>query len=287
MPPAAGLRAHIELSRISGHVVSNTYHGNKHEAGTRQPDNAIWMLEQWQSALPPTLQLVDGLSNDPAACLLHMRYNQLLIVAIRPLFLSAVKRAVADRLMAQAHTADNNPHLGHLKCCIAAAGRNIHLTRHLLTLNGHRKLLQAGLHFIFNAAVVAVLHPLVFKNDTPESEVMAAKNNIDFAIEMMMEAMKKGNADGQRCAETLHELQTLVTRLLVPIGHDPMLSMAATSTAPPVNSTVLSQDFMPPPLPVADDPVLYDELVTWMGDDWPIYNNFITEAEAPSIRQNV
>jgi hypothetical protein len=276
MPPAAGLRAHVELSRISGHVVGNTYHGAKVEPGTRQPDNAIWMLEQWQSALPPSLQLVDGLSNDPASCLLHMRYNQLLIVAIRPLFLSAVKRAVADRLMNQTTTMDAVPQVEHLKCCIAAAVRNMSLARHLSTLNGHRKTLHAGLHFTFHAAVCLILRPLVFRDQSLHEDAISAMNDVDYGIAKMLEAATKGNTDGHRSAETLQELRRLVERLTAPGDQDPMLSMAS-SSAPPMAPHLVSQELPPPPMPIGDDPVLYDELVTWMGDDWPLYNNYINE----------
>jgi len=30
-------------------------------------------------------------------------------------------------------------------------------------------------------------------------------------------------------------------------------------------------------MPVGEDQVLYDELMTWMGDDWPLYNGYINE----------
>ncbi|QLI66493.1 uncharacterized protein G6M90_00g035230 [Metarhizium brunneum] len=276
MPPAAGLRAHVELSRISGHVVGNTYRGAKIEAGTRQPDNAIWMLEQWQSALPPALQLIKGLSNDPASCLLHMRYNQLLVVAIRPLFLSAVKRAVADRLMGQTTTMDSVPQIENLKCCISAAIRNMALARHLSTLNGQRKTLHAGLHFIFHAAVCLILRPLVFREESSQEEAIAAMNDVDYGIKKMLEAASKGNTDGQRCAETLQELRCLVGRLTAPLGQDPILSTIS-SSAPTIAPHLVSQELPPPPMPIGDDPVLYDELVTWMGDDWPIYNSYVNE----------
>ncbi|KAK8919865.1 putative transcriptional regulatory protein [Metarhizium anisopliae] len=276
MPPAAGLRAHVELSRISGHVVGNTYRGAKIEAGTRQPDNAIWMLEQWQSALPPALQLIKGLSNDPASCLLHMRYNQLLIVAIRPLFLSAVKRAVADRLMGQTTTMDSVPQIENLKCCISAAIRNMALARHLSTLNGQRKTLHAGLHFIFHAAVCLILRPLVFREESSQEEAIAAMNDVDYGIKKMLEAASKGNTDGQQCAETLQELRCLVGRLTAPLGQDPILSTIS-SSAPTIAPHLVSQELPPPPMPIGDDPVLYDELVTWMGDDWPIYNSYVNE----------
>lgn len=80
MPPAAGLRAHVELSRISGHIVCNTYRVSPWESITdplRHVEKAIEMLERWKADLPPLLQLFDNdLSDDPACCLLHMGYNQ-------------------------------------------------------------------------------------------------------------------------------------------------------------------------------------------------------------------
>lgn len=289
MPPAAGLRAHVELSRISGHVVGNTYHGAKGEAAPRQPDNAIWMLEQWQATLPPAVRLgPDGLSGDPACCLLHMRYNQLLIVAIRPLFYSAVKRAVAERLMAQPPSADSSPHLGHLRRCTDAAARNMRLARRVVALNGHRKLLHAGLHFIFNAAVCLILRGLVVARRDAAAELHAATGDVDFAVDMMREASAKGNADGGRSEQTLRDLRVLVARLTAaapagsgpaPAASDPMAlgagpALAPSSMAPPLLSHEHHLDLLPP-MAIGEDPVLYDELMTWMGDDWPIYSSYM------------
>ncbi|OAA51512.1 C6 transcription factor [Metarhizium rileyi] len=33
------------------------------------------------------------------------------------------------------------------------------------------------------------------------------------------------------------------------------------------------------PMPVGDEPVLYDELVTWMGGDWSMYSHYVNELE--------
>lgn len=80
MPSAAGLKAHVELSRISGDIVCNVYRVSPRERVTdalRNVERAIGLLEAWKSALPPRLQLFEnGLSDDPACCLLHMNYNQ-------------------------------------------------------------------------------------------------------------------------------------------------------------------------------------------------------------------
>ncbi|KAG6179787.1 hypothetical protein E4U27_003064 [Claviceps purpurea] len=278
MPSAVGLRAHVELSRLSGQVVSNTYHGSKTEAGSRQPEKAIRMLEQWQSALPPAVRLTDGLSNDPAACHLHMRYNQLLILAIRPLLLSAVKRAVAGLFVAQNSPMEVKPQTEPLKLCIAAAVRNMALARHVSTLNGDRKTLHAGLHFIFHAAVCLILRPLVFKHENLPDDAISAMNDVDYGISKMLEASAKGNTDGRACADTLGELRRLVERLLAPSEQCPLLEVppSLSSAASMVPHLVGTQEGPLPPRPIGNDPVLYDEFVTWMGDDWPIYNNFVS-----------
>lgn len=80
MPPADGLKAHVELSRISCHIVCNTYRISPSEDAARPVrslEGEISMLDEWCLKLPPTVQLAsNGLSDDPATCLLHMHYNQ-------------------------------------------------------------------------------------------------------------------------------------------------------------------------------------------------------------------
>lgn len=81
LPPAAGLRAHVELARISGHIVCNTYRVAPFDhipgGAARHVERAQSMLDGWLAALPPTLQMpADQLSPDPACCLLHMAHNQ-------------------------------------------------------------------------------------------------------------------------------------------------------------------------------------------------------------------
>lgn len=82
MPSAAGLRAHVELSRISGHIVCNTYRIApwKHttDGAAKHVDEAMHMLGRWINNLPKSLQLSrsDEMTDDPAVCMLHMAYNQ-------------------------------------------------------------------------------------------------------------------------------------------------------------------------------------------------------------------
>ncbi|PTB65547.1 hypothetical protein BBK36DRAFT_1141505 [Trichoderma citrinoviride] len=276
MPPAAGLKAHVELSRISGYVVCNTYRVAPWEASrgamAKQPDKAIWMLQQWQLTLPPRLQLSpDGLSNDPACCLLHMRYNMLLILAIRPLFLGAVKRSVARRLVVQ--TAEpSSTHTEHLKLCIAAARRNIRLGRQLTTLNISRKSpLHAEQHYSFNATVCLILEDLISDEEVSAEEREARNNDILFGIELEEDGLTNF---GQTSSNTLRHLWTLARRLTGSMAQTQELNnarMAELQLAPPMLTTLGGYPSMPR-MQIGEDHALYDELVAWVDDEWSIYN---------------
>lgn len=81
LPPAAGLRAHIELSKIMDEIVNKVYGtgGNTRVVSEIIPraHAAMQKLALWLSALPPSLQLRDDEQNPNRALLmLHMMYNQ-------------------------------------------------------------------------------------------------------------------------------------------------------------------------------------------------------------------
>ncbi|KAL7785914.1 hypothetical protein V8C37DRAFT_412719 [Trichoderma ceciliae] len=274
MPPAAGLKAHVELSRISGYVVCNTYRVAPWEAArgglSKQPDKAIWMLQQWQSTLPPRLQLSpDGLSNDPACCFLHMRYNMLLILAIRPLFLGAVKRSVAKRLMVQ--RIEPSTHSEHLKLCIAAARRNIRLGRQLTTMDISRKSpLHSEQHYSFNATVCLILEDLISEEEVSEEEKEARNRDIIFGIEVEEEGLTNF---GQTSSNALRHLWTLAHRLTGSISQTREVNNALSveqRLAPPMMTTL--PGYPMPRMQIGEDHALYDELVAWVDDEWPMYS---------------
>ncbi|UKZ83004.1 hypothetical protein TrVFT333_010805 [Trichoderma virens FT-333] len=251
MPPAAGLRAHVELSRISGYVVCNTYR-----------------VAPWEASreLSP-----GGLSNDPACCLLHMRYNMLLILAIRPLFLGAVKRSIAKRLVVQA-SETSSMHSEHLKLCIAAARRNIRLGRQLATLNISRKSpLHAEQHFSFNATVCLILEDLISDEEVSDEEREARNSDIMFGIELEEDGL--GNF-GQTSSNSLRHLWALAQRLMNSMAQSQELNnarLAEQRFAPPMMTT--PTDYSMPLLQIGEDHALYDELVAWVDDEWPpMYN---------------
>lgn len=294
MPPAAGLRAHVELSRISGHIVCNTYRVSPWENKTgpaRHFDDAIRMLDQWQEGLPPILQLSsNGMSDDPACCLLHMAYNQLIILTIRPVFFAAVKKTFAERLVTKQSSINSHPQLSHLRRCIVAAEHNIRLARHTLALNHPRKLLQSGLHFIFNAAICLMLQQLIYIEDVAPKDPHARDHDLDFVIARFEEESQVGSNYGRDCAAVLRDLRALVQRLQVRMDqclasarsgepthqlvHAPAMTRAPMEIGQPwpqkVGSEVLQQ-----PIHIEEGHTLYEEIVSWIDDDWQPYGAYL------------
>lgn len=277
MPPAAGLRAHVELSRISGYVVCNTYRiapwdGSTSGEGTQSPSKVMWMLGQWKISLLPRLQLSpDGLSNDPACCMLHMRYNQLVIVATRPLFFIAVKKSVAQRLTSQPGSKDDNAQLGHLKSCIDAASSNMRLARHFAAINRHNRPLHAMLHYVFSAAVCLILQDLVYpQTDGSSEETLSRSRDIQYGLSTIEEMDNHLlDTNDRSCTSTLSDLRVLVARLTTSNYSDHQ------STAGSLQALGMASDFQPPAMHIETEPALYNELVNWMDDDWFMYGTYM------------
>lgn len=82
MPPAAGLRANIDLARISGYIVCNSYRVTQRGQSADRVEcylhRALELLSNWRDNLPPALQLSDDppFSSDRACCALHMAQGQ-------------------------------------------------------------------------------------------------------------------------------------------------------------------------------------------------------------------
>jgi hypothetical protein len=84
LPPAAGLRAHVELARISNYIVSNVYDISRHRDApvktTLCIHKAMGFLRSWHQTLVPIVQdTEDNLKSDRGVCELHMAHNQVSI----------------------------------------------------------------------------------------------------------------------------------------------------------------------------------------------------------------
>lgn len=81
LPSPIGLRAHVELARISDYIVYNTYRvaAPRHmpDKSLSHAERAVQLLSDWRAKLPPQLQLPeDSFTNDRACYALHMNHNQ-------------------------------------------------------------------------------------------------------------------------------------------------------------------------------------------------------------------
>jgi hypothetical protein len=216
MPHCAGLRAHVELSRISGHIVCETFkvapRNNKIGNSAPNIDKALRMLEDWKMQLPPTLVIDE--QSDSACCTLHMAYNQLIVLTTRPILLAAVKQAVAEFYMNGQWSSQQHTHSRHIQACAEAAHRNLSLAQRLTP---RRKLLQAGLHFVFNAAVILLLNRILTSSNsykTPTSNVEMHASEIFFALHTFEEASRTGTNYPRDCCRVLQDLSALIDRYL-------------------------------------------------------------------------
>jgi hypothetical protein len=272
MPPCAGLRAHVELSRISGYIVCETFKiaPRHYQRGysTLHVDKALELLEDWKLQLPPVLAV--HIDADPAVLSLHLASNQLIVLATRPILLAAVKQAVAERYMNGQWSVQQHAHSKYIQACSEAAQRNLSSAQRLRST---RKLLQAGLHFVFNAAVILILDRILHSSSTEASPALlntaVYASEIDFAMRTFEEESRTGTNYPRDCYKVLQDLKALVDRYLshghghFEQGNDPGLVI---STPGPQYSAQRGPEIQGSPSNMTAGTV-YQELRTWMQSD--------------------
>ncbi|KAJ0119830.1 fungal specific transcription factor domain-containing protein [Diaporthe amygdali] len=253
LPSPDGLIAHVELARIAGYIVSNTYSiaptveaDQDLQAQVQEPMNK---LEKWRRELPDRLQMPldlqaqpqipfhDGMHDDPdelytdrALCTLHMKCNQLIILTLRPIFFLAVKSYIGGDLIKVPRDIYDHEHISFLQECANAARRNLRLGRHILMRcnPGEKppgKPIMMDLHHIFNAAVIMLLYQMVFTS-FHSGDAPALRTAIQtFEREAQTECLSKTNRNsnigkGSRptgyasdCLGVLKDLTELVDRI--------------------------------------------------------------------------
>ncbi|KAF6802255.1 fungal specific transcription factor domain-containing protein [Colletotrichum sojae] len=291
LPPAAGLRAHVELARISGHIVCNTYRvapfDHRTGGAARHVERARSMLHNWLSSLPPALQMPDGgLSTDPACCLLHMAHNQLTLLLVRPFFFVAVRKAFAERWVANNRTWGPDPQDDRITACSEAARNNLRLARWLIDINNGRKLLQASLHNVFNAAIILMLEELLRSSpQQPPPSPSAESDDVGFAITVFEEEANTGSNYARDCATVMQDLRSLIQRLrqgpqLVPAAHiggsgEAIISAHETNTSLDYQQNLHQQQTFPPGPGLQVNEGIWQEIATWLEPgDWQLYNNY-------------
>ncbi|CAN8098533.1 unnamed protein product [Discula destructiva] len=247
LPCPDGLIAHIELSKIADYIVSNTYataprKPHKEDLHDQDPPDQIGptvrMLKAWRENLPEHLRIpftapgdesyeVDGVLPDRSLFMLHMKWNQLLILALRPLFFLAVKSAIgADFLNDNWRDVyggnDDKMRESYIVECSAAARRNLCLGRYInklcITKNNmgttNGKLIMLDLHHIFNAAIVLLLYQMVNLNivNTDNFGITAALRI--FETEARNESLGGGvTGYASDCVSVLSNLAALVAQI--------------------------------------------------------------------------
>jgi hypothetical protein len=272
MPPCAGLRAHVELSRISGYIVCETFKiaPRHYQRGysTLHVDKALDLLENWKLNLPPGLAI--GIDADPAVLSLHLASNQLIVLTLRPILLAAVKQAVAERYMNGQWSVQQHAHSKYVQACSEAAQRNLLLAKRL---RSKRKLLQAGLHFVFNAAVILILDQILHSSSTAPTATPLSTTvytlEIDFAMRTFDEESRTGTNYPRDCYKVLQDLKALVDRYLsyghghFEQGNDPGLVI---NTPGPQYNTQRGAEAQGNASNTTAGTV-YQELRTWMQSD--------------------
>lgn len=270
MPPCIGLRAHVELSRISGYIVCETFkiapRNYRPGYSVMSIEKALKMLEEWNSELPPALSSGDGA--DTAVLSLHMASNQLIVLTTRPILLAAVKQAVAERYINGHWFLQQHAHEKLIKACTEAAHRNIALARRLCAV---RKLLQAGLHFVFNAGVVILLEQILKFSEGHKTTIPNVHTpEIEFTIRTFEEESKTGTNYPRDCFKVLQDLRALVARYL---SHEH--GLAEPGSYPDGASGIPSQPWAAQPGSQAQENTssvdgrsdLYEEMRTWIQSD--------------------
>lgn len=250
LPPLDGLMAHVQLSKIAGYIVSNTYSvaptveaDQDLRAQVQEPLN---MLENWRRNLPPALQMpldlqaespfdtnyddANAIYADRALCTLHMKCHQLMILTLRPLFFLAVKSYIGGDLIKVPRDIYNHEHITFLLECANAARRNLRLGRHILmrcnqgaTVPG--KPIMMDLHHIFNAAVIMLLYQMVFTSSHSSDASALRFARRAFEREAKTECLSNGNRTSgmgialgptgyaSDCLGVLNDLTELVDRI--------------------------------------------------------------------------
>lgn len=202
---------------------------------------------------------------------------QLILLTTRPIFLLAVKRAVAERYI-QSGTwhLEQHPQFKHIQACSSAAHYNICLAQWVVQLYNSRRLLQAGLHFVFNAAVILLLNRVL------RAYAGAVDAEINFALELFESEARIGSNYQRDCYQVLKDLKTLIDRFLFAEQPDaPSESYAMTQNGPPPSSLFSNgqsdsvDDTRARNLYLNESDDLYQELMTWtQPDDSQLHNTF-------------
>lgn len=252
---------------ISGFIVREVY-----GIAPRQPGGAgseanigaaLKMLHEWRSRLPVEIQdPYDQAPLDSPCCTMHMCYNQLIILATRPVFFAALKKVVAGRVLSKLSTSRRLMDGVHVRSCTEAAQRNIQLARLLQSTNTYW--LQSGLQFLFNATVILLLSRISLAcEDAVDPDGASQDPHIGYAIRVFEQEAKTGTNYSRDCCGVLQDLKTLTDRFVFTQCKADMQQLMVT----PIHVASMSHTVAPspqePPHGMSDDSNVYQEMLSW------------------------
>lgn len=293
-PAPEGLTAHIQLARISRCVTCNVYRIAPADRSVmttlKHVEDVLEMLQDWENSLPPELCLdYDSPTRDRANCILHIMFNQEIILATRPIFFVAVKKAVADRYLSVPvrQSIQDHPHANIISKIVDTAHSNLRLCRWVRDISPRKRLLHHESHAVFNAAVILLLYRLAFATNLEAAGHSETTDDTRMAIEVFEREAASGNNFGADCARVLQDLTYLAQRA----DEHTRLFMAASSTAipavglesqpssgpDPCINTGLEETSLPDMLSVMEqNSPLQRELQGWLDNDFlQMYNDFM------------
>lgn len=214
----------MELAKISDYIVCELFRiaPQRVESGytINNVNEALRKLERWELLLPEQLLIRRDRTNpDPACYNLYMAKNQLIILTTRPMFLGAVEQAIKQSSHQSFWSLDQHPHARYIRQCSGAAYLNMILGRHL---KRDKRLLQADLHFIFNAAVILLINRVLINVLQRQAELEASSSvekkppeqdrlsEIQFALDVFESEARTGTDYPKDCYKVLRDLSSLV-----------------------------------------------------------------------------
>jgi hypothetical protein len=199
-----------------------------------------------------------------------------------------VKKTFAERYITRYSNRKSHRQKKYIQACADAARENIKLARWVLKINPYGKLLQAGLHFVFNAAIILLLQDLGSLDVAPSD-----KGNVSFAISVFEEESKTGSNYAKDCTKVLQDLRFLVQRLQLsnfdepgnrvtslqpilkqvqePAERNHNLGDKIMANLAPMYDTIASPQSL-----VGDGDTSYQAFVAWTeNDDFQMYNKYL------------
>ncbi|KAH8693869.1 fungal-specific transcription factor domain-containing protein [Talaromyces proteolyticus] len=212
LPPPDGLRAHVKLALIMGDVTSKIYGSNSRKAGlptiVAHINECLARLTDWADSLPTSLRITMSPSTEnPNKIILHLIYNQLVLLCTRPLLFLAVKTRLSFYLVDSTINRRLQFPDNLVRRCVDAARQNASLICGLVESRPAVMMLTLRYHYSFNAATVLELTLLLPQHMQPEDIQL-----IENVLEDLKNPGQSENECSLDCAKMVAEFYAVVER---------------------------------------------------------------------------